>query len=230
LFNAFLTLVEQIIQPVFFTRVHGHGGQNGTNATALMLAATNTSSHWVPDTTSAQSYAGLYGGALIVSGLAGASVVGPLLDKHHCYKTMLKVGLFGAVCTMLGIFLCLRPGSTWIWVDGVAFGLMGVFMVPILPTALEAGVECTYPLPEEYSSGFLMTIGQLFGIAFTCIMPTLIDVEPNWQQADSQFTPFAIFCLASAGLGGVLMFTFDGDYKRLAAEAAREGQPVAAGW
>jgi len=26
------------------------------------------------------------------------------------------------------------------------------------------------------------------------------------------------------------MFTFDGDYKRLAAEAAREGQPVAAGW
>jgi len=80
---------------------------------------------------------------------------------------MLKVGLVGASSMMLGIFVCLRPGEFWIWADGVAFSLLGVFMVPILPTALGAGVECTYPIPEEFSSGFLMTIGQVFGIAFT---------------------------------------------------------------
>jgi len=214
LFNAFLTLIDQIIQPVFYTEM--------TNGTMPVT--------WRKDTTTAQNYSGLYGGALIITGLIGASIVGPILDKYHCYKTVLKVGLIGAVVMMTGFIFVLRPGDMYVWLMGVFLALMGMFMVPILPTALEVGVECTYPVPEEYSSGFLMSVGQLFGIVFSFTMPSLLQMEPNWYLMNSQITPFGIFTFSIIGAGGVFMFIFDGQYKKQAAEmlaSAGSPEPVA---
>lgn len=42
----------------------------------------------------------------------------------------------------------------------------GFFSFAVLPTALELGVEITYPVSEATSSGFLWLSGQLFGILF----------------------------------------------------------------
>lgn len=39
------------------------------------------------------------------------------------------------------------------------FGFLGVVMLPLLPISIEAGVECTYPVPEVYSSGLLLSAG-----------------------------------------------------------------------
>ena len=85
----------------------------------------------------------------------------------------------------------------------MCFGVLGAFMVPILPIALEVGVECTYPVPEEYSSGVLMLAGQLFGIAFTFAMPPLIDLRSNWHTDSTQFTAVAIFTICSGVVGAV---------------------------
>lgn len=204
IFQALLTVDEQLIRPVFQQQM-----PDGTYSL---------------DEDDAQSYSGLYGGVLIGAGLVSSAVIGPVLDRLHAYKTVLKSGLLGILGAVIALFLTLRPGSTWHALTAVCFGLLGVFMVPILPTALEVGVECTYPVPEEYSSGVLMLAGQLFGIAFTFAMPPLIDLRSNWHTDSTQFTAVAIFVISSGVVGAVFMFIFDGEYKRLNTERALEAE------
>jgi hypothetical protein len=33
-------------------------------------------------------------------------------------------------------------------------------MLPLLPISIETGVECSYPVPEIYSTGLLMAAGR----------------------------------------------------------------------
>lgn len=40
-----------------------------------------------------------------------------------------------------------------------AFAVLGMAMLPLLPISIETGVECSYPVPEIYSSGLLLAAG-----------------------------------------------------------------------
>eukprot|EP01051_Picozoa_sp_SAG22_P021444 SAG22_NODE_4732_length_1179_cov_1.625926_1_plen_182_part_01 len=145
-FNALLTLIAQLIRPLY----------GSTSA----------------DLSQATQDAGLYGGVLIGAGLVGAAIVGPVLDHTHAYRTILKAGFLAALAG-LGLMLSqLRPGNTaWL---ATGFGAMGFVMMPLLPTALEAAVEVSYPVPEEFSASLLMLAGNLGGLVCTGLLQQLI--------------------------------------------------------
>jgi hypothetical protein len=118
--------------------------------------------------------AGLFGGLIIGCGLLGAAIVGPIMDKTHAYDTsallrcmplrvmnrslfaysynpILKVGITASTLSVFFFMLVLRPNGIELLCTG--FGVMGLCMMPLLPVAFECGVECTYPISEETSSG-----------------------------------------------------------------------------
>lgn len=51
-----------------------------------------------------------------------------------------------------------------------AFALLGLCMLPMLPAVVENCAECTYPLPEELSTGILFVGGNIMGIPFIFIV------------------------------------------------------------
>ena len=97
-----------------------------------------------------------------------------------------------------------------------AFGLMGLFTLPILPGVIENAVEVTYPIPEEASSGLLFCSGNLVGVGFTLFLSHLVardDVDTS-----AFWTPAAAFLLVSIAVCVCLVLSYAGEYKRLAAE------------
>jgi hypothetical protein len=48
-------------------------------------------------------------------------------------------------------------------------------MVPVMAVAFDFGVELSYPIDESYSTGVIISTGQLFGIIYTVIASVLID-------------------------------------------------------
>ena len=61
----------------------------------------------------------------------------------------------------------------------IAFCVLGLFILPMLPAVLENCAECTYPVPEEFSTGLLFAGGNYFGIPFVFLTEYLIGL-PTW--------------------------------------------------
>ena len=106
--------------------------------------------------------AGTFGALIIGCGLLGAAIVGPILDATHAYNKMLKAGLFTAFAGTVFMLLMLRPGHFAL--VAVAFGVLGLVMLPLLPVCMECAAECTYPVSEDASSGLMLFAGNLVGI------------------------------------------------------------------
>lgn len=102
--------------------------------------------------------ASLFGGLIIGCGLLGCAIIGPVLDCTHWYNPLLKLSFVAALASSVFWWSMLRADS--LVPVGVGFGLMGASMLPLLPLALECAVECTFPIPEDSSSGLLMMMGQ----------------------------------------------------------------------
>ena len=201
LFNALLTVVEQIIQPVYCDPSSADPSHIDVNA--------------------AQSDAGVYGAALIGVGLVGAGIVGPILDKTHKYKLFLKLGYAISLFAVLLFVYALKPDNSAMVAS--SFGVMGLVMMPLLPVSLETGVECTYPVPEESSSMMLMSVGNLLGAVFIYAYQELIDLRKNYCTETGgflkkMFNPAAILTLSVVCFASAFIFTYNGPYKRLEAE------------
>ena len=167
--------------------------------------------------------ASLFGGLLIGLGLVGAAIVGVVMDRTHRYRLALRIGFgFTFVFTVI-LTLVLRPGM----IDGVAalFALLGLFMMPMLPTSFNAAAEVTYPVSEDISSGLLMTAGQLTGIAFIFGLDALIPqtpCNPNFEYPGS-----SILLVVAVGVSVLFIFLFRGSTKRLAADGVYSGDATA---
>ena len=203
LFNALVTVLEELIQPTYCA-------PDGTFDSGRKDAA--------------QLNAGIYGATLIGCGLLGACVVGPVLECTHCYRTMLKLCLTCASVALTLLVFLLQPGYE-IPVGG-CFALMGLFMLPLLPAALESAVEVTYPVAEESSTAVLLLFGNTLGIGLTFAMQYLISLRPCWYLAPEpagfsrQLTPVSYLFFAALSVAMVFVMIFYGKYKRLAAERA----------
>ena len=131
IFNALLTMLAQVIQPIYYD------SRGVLNKAAL------------------SNDAGLYGMILIGSGLVGAGIFGYLLDTYKAYRLTLKfLFTFSSSC-MVTFFLCIEPNSRILWALSAA---VGFFALPLLPVALQSAVECTYPIPEELSVNVFDTL------------------------------------------------------------------------
>ena len=95
--------------------------------------------------------AGGFAAALIGAGLLGAAAAGWSMDVNHNYRPLLKFGFTCAAVTTFGLSASVRPENAPALY--VVFGLLGFFMIPMLPVMIENSIECTYPVSEELSAG-----------------------------------------------------------------------------
>jgi len=180
LFNAFLTLIYQIISP------HGYTNDD----------------------------AGTFAAILILCGLVGAGVASVILDATHMYREVLKYGF--VMCTAaMTFFMCMLYAGNFAMLC-VAFGILGLFMLPILPAVVENCAETTYPIQEDLPLGILMIGGNLIGIPFVIILQDLLN-EPAFGVAPFLPSNLFIFCLVL--LTTLMLTQYNGDYKRLQCES-----------
>mmetsp|Transcript_18982 Transcript_18982/g.36499 ORF Transcript_18982/g.36499 Transcript_18982/m.36499 type:complete len:118 (-) Transcript_18982:153-506(-) len=93
---------------------------------------------------------------------------------------------------------------------------MGFFFLPILPTAFECMVECTYPIPEEVTNGIMLSIGNIVSIGATFLWQALIDAQGHNYKGT--FVPYNYIQIALIVGAGVFLMPFNGEYRRLDAE------------
>jgi zinc transporter ZupT len=103
--------------------------------------------------------------ALAVTLAAGlATAIGSLLVlfSRRPNPRLLAFGLAFAGGAMVFMLASLHPGHDAQVV--AAFGLLGFFLIPLLPVNLESAAEATYPVPEDNSAAVVLSVGQVFGI------------------------------------------------------------------
>lgn len=146
--------------------------------------------------------------------MASAAIGGPIMDKFHCYRLVLKASFVMAFCALVFICYIVSHGSFVLLI--VAFGLMGFFTLPLLPAVIENAVEATYPIPEESSAGLLFSAGNILGIGFTVLLSQLVK-----KSSDSFLNPASGFMMGTIALSVVLVLPYNGQYKRLNADSGK---------
>ena len=95
-------------------------------------------------------------------------------------------------------------------------------MVPIMAVAFDFGVELTYPIGESFSTGVLMSSGQLFGIIYTVSSSVLIDQYDTKVEAKGSKISYIIVSVA-AGFALVLSIFLKQDLRRHKFEKQKMG-------
>lgn len=127
--------------------------------------------------------AGTFGAVFILAGLAGAGVVGKIMETTKAYKTLLRIGI--SLCCVFTTLLLLMLYSDNFWPLCVGFALMGMFVLPLLPVMMENCAECTYPVAEEVSMGVLFAGCNIIGLAFIfAIQVTMTSLYLITRQSD----------------------------------------------
>ena len=159
--------------------------------------------------------AGIFGAIIIISGLTNACVAGIIMDRTHAYRLILKLLLIGALLAGIYFVLILQPNQ--LYPLAVSIGLMGFFMLPLLPVTFECAVECTYPIRAEWSTGFLMCAGSVLSGIFIFIFGALLKLAPV-SNSGVVITPSSIFLLSCSVVSTAVMLFYNGPYRRLEAE------------
>jgi predicted MFS family arabinose efflux permease len=167
--------------------------------------------------------AGVFGAIIIVVGLINAFIVGVIMDRTHAYRLILKVLSVGACAS--GIYFILILQSDQYYPLAVSIGLMGFFLLPLLPVSFECAVECTYPIRAEWSTGLLMCAGSVLGGVFTFIFEALLELAPV-SKSGLIITSASIFILCCCVISTLVIFTFKGPYLRLESERQVVPQPL----
>jgi len=159
--------------------------------------------------------AGNLGAIFLGAGLIGAVVMGAVMDATHAYRPILKTGYlfaFGAV-----VFYLWAQQPDRFYLMAISSGILGAAMLPLLPVSIENAVECTFPIPEVYSSGLLLGAGNTIGIGVTFAMTKLIEMDGGHCGSFSK--PTNVFTLVLMALAAFPILTYWGQYLRLKAEA-----------
>ena len=105
--------------------------------------------------------AGLIGGAMMIGGILGASIMAILSDKLRKRKPFLLIALIGQIPGLIGLtFITSYPLLLF------ASFVLGFFIVGAAPVGFQYGAEVSYPAPESTTQGLIMLSGQISGIIF----------------------------------------------------------------
>ena len=165
--------------------------------------------------------AGSAGAALLVAGLVGAGVAGALLDRTQAFVPLLQGGIVLEVAAIIFLLSSLRPNAEAALI--ASFGLVGAFLLPLLPLALENAAETTYPCSEDNSASLMLGLGNVVGLVAVFALEPLIAAN----TCASVFTPSAGLILAIMAVAAAAICFFRKDYRRT--EASRAGGGGAAG-
>jgi|EP00624_Nannochloropsis_granulata_P004077 Na+/melibiose symporter-like transporter len=154
------------------------------------------------------SESGALGGIFLGTGLIGALLAGLILDATHHYSLCLKGGFMGAWATSFLFISALRPNNLAFL--ATSFALLGFWMLPLLPVAIENGVEITYPeVPEFFSSGLLLSAGNLAGLPLASLFSLAINrYEERGGNCRVFWKPPAVFvfCVTTLCAFPILMY------------------------
>ncbi|KAF9172468.1 hypothetical protein BGX21_005647 [Mortierella sp. AD011] len=158
--------------------------------------------------------AGYFGAAMILAGLVGAGISGPVIDRNKQFKTLMKSMVpLATLFYIIFNFFMRRNFSVGII---IASALLGLFSFALLPVVLELGVECTYPVTPASSTSLLWGSGQFFAVIFLLILGALQDDELSSTKGIS---PPLIFIAAWCVLATFPVYLYKAPYLRLEAEA-----------
>lgn len=157
---------------------------------------------------------------MVLAGLLGAAISGPLIDKTKQYKSVCKTSVpVTSVCVVGFIFAVRRdffPGML------VLLVITGFSAFAALPAALELAIEITYPVTPASSTSILWAFGQLVSIIMLFTSQALQDDELSTRTGLNPPLIFnAAWCLVFAT---VPVFFINSPYKRLEAEAESRGR------
>ncbi|KAF9907290.1 hypothetical protein BX616_000470 [Lobosporangium transversale] len=158
--------------------------------------------------------AGYFGAAMIVAGLVGAGISGPVIDRNKQYKTLLKTMV--PLATLFYIIFVFVVRKDFLIGIVVASALLGLFSFSLLPIVLELGVECTYPVTPASSTSLLWGSGQFFAVIFLLVLGALQDDE---KAAETGINPPLIFIAAWCVIATFPVYLYKAPYRRLEAEA-----------
>ncbi|KAF9921910.1 hypothetical protein FBU30_008016 [Linnemannia zychae] len=161
--------------------------------------------------------AGYFGAAMVVAGLIGAGISGPVIDKTKQYKGLSKIGVPFASAFLVALIFVVRKDCF----GGImaVMVLIGLSAFAVLPAALELAVEITYPVTPASSAPILWAFGQLCAIVMLFVCTALQNDDLSNQKG---INPPLIFLAAWAVVfGAVPIMLINSPYKRIEAEAAK---------
>ena len=99
---------------------------------------------------------------MIVAGLIGAGCFGYYVEVTKLYKTSILICLTGFMASIFMMaFVLYSYNIAWC---GLACFLMGFGALPLLPLCFDLACEITFPVGEAFTTGLLMTGGQIVGV------------------------------------------------------------------
>ena len=159
--------------------------------------------------------AGSAGAALLVSGLVGAGIAGALLDRTQAFVPLLQGGIMCEVAAIVFLLSSLRPHAEVALI--ASFGAVGLFLLPLLPLALENAAETTYPCSEDNSASLMLGLGNVVGLIAVFALEPLLAAS---NSCATVFTGSAGLILGLMALAALSIGCYGKDYRRQAASTA----------
>ena len=117
---------------------------------------------------------GIMGCTSTLFGLISILLAGMWIDQTHRYK-FLSVSVFISCVVSCILFTIVLKYSGYFALTFVCFCIYGFCAYPYLSAGLEYTAELMYPIKESILSFILISVGTIYGIAFTSIIGIVID-------------------------------------------------------
>jgi len=129
------------------------------------LGIFNSVTTWIEDIVRPRGFsitqAGTAGGLMIIGGVIGALILPTLSDRYRRRVPFILLALAGAIPGLAGVTFATSAGLLM-----VSAFLLGFFLLSSGPIGFQYGAEIARPTPEGTSTGLLLLMGQISGIAF----------------------------------------------------------------
>jgi len=157
--------------------------------------------------------AGIIGGLLMIGGIVGFFILPPISDRTRKRKPVFMIG------ALLSIpFLVLTAYVSGFAMLAVVTFLLGLFIMGVIPVALQYATEICYPAPEGTSMGLFTLAGQISVVAVTAM---------GWSNAVyGSFTPSLLVFAVSMVIGVILLSIMKESKLIQAAQKTEEPKPT----
>jgi cyanate permease len=161
------------------------------------LGVFNGVTTWIEDILRPRGFsitqAGLAGGLMIASGIAGALVLPSLSDRYRKRVPFIVLALALSVAGLAGITFASRY---WLVLAGAA--TMGFALLSAGPIGFQYGAEVTYPAPEGTTNGLLLLAGQISGVIF------ILGMDQFKVAGTGSMTPSLVILIGLLAFGALL--------------------------
>ena len=161
------------------------------------LGVFNGVTTWIEDILRPKGFsitqAGLAGGLMIASGIAGALVLPSLSDRYRKRVPFIVLALALSVAGLAGITFA---STYWLVLAGAA--TMGFALLSAGPIGFQYGAEVTYPAPEGTTNGLLLLAGQISGIIF------ILGMDQFKVAGTGSMTPSLVVLIGLLAFGALL--------------------------